>query len=479
MSADIHIISVFIPIEIIHSSSVAYLFGHCNVTNKSTMVNCTIALEDEDIYKNATEKLNMMNAIADSYSDNVSFLGVFYSSLKIKKIKTDFLENREGSLQFILRANESYNTFYFEHVCIKSLYTNISCKVILYSSHELMESKLISYSNVRSPNVITEGEDFISFLIKSCKSTMNNVENRLLEKKFSNVTCISVKNKQSVSVISSLVMLTILGAANICKFFSFLCRWWPEKFAKIVLMTDVGRQLHQRFLHGVAIVTDLRSKNPFSLKCSNLLYAILFDIICGWIITYMFLSSDMPMMLLDIVIKRTDNVVTGLHQLINWLMGFPGGLKLNIPLNSALGHFFLYHIYLWETYMVVVQPVFMFVLKISTVIGVLGLTFVLSVFSDIISLATIHIYCFYGYAARLYAYQMVTLSALWRLFRGKKWNPLRQRVDSYTYDVHQLYLGTLIFTVLLFLLPTVMVYYFVFTSEMSSSLLIILKELWC
>ncbi|KFM74484.1 Phosphatidylinositol N-acetylglucosaminyltransferase subunit Q, partial [Stegodyphus mimosarum] len=353
MSADVHIISVFMPVEIIYSSSAAYLFGHCNVSNKSTIVNCTIALEDEDIFKNAVEKLNIMNEIADSNSSNVFFLGVFYSSSKVKKIKTDFLQNRKGVLQFILRGDESYNTFYFELVYIKSLYTNISCQVILYSNHELMDSKLILNSSVRSHNVMTEGEDFISFLVESCKSTMDNMDNRLSEKKFSNVTYISLKNKQFVSVISGLVMLTILGAANICTFFSFLCRWWPEKCAKIILMTDVGYQLHQRFLHGVAIVTDLRSKNPFSLKCCNLLYAILFDIICGWIITYMFLSSDMPLMLLDMVIKRTDNVVASLHQLINWLMGFPGGLKLNIPLNSALGHFFLYHIYLWESCMLI------------------------------------------------------------------------------------------------------------------------------
>lgn len=29
------------------------------------------------------------------------------------------------------------------------------------------------------------------------------------------------------------------------------------------------------------------------------------------------------------------------------------------------------------------------------------------------------------------------LSSLWRLFRGKKWNVLRQRVDSCSYDLDQ------------------------------------------
>lgn len=57
---------------------------------------------------------------------------------------------------------------------------------------------------------------------------------------------------------------------------------------------------------------------------------------------------------------------------------------------------------------------------------------------------------------------MSGISALWRLFRGKKWNELRSRVDSYSYDNEQLFIGTILFTILLFLLPTVFMYYLVF-----------------
>lgn len=50
------------------------------------------------------------------------------------------------------------------------------------------------------------------------------------------------------------------------------------------------------------------------------------------------------------------------------------------------------------------------------------------------------------------------------LFPGKKWNFLRSRVDSVEYDVDRLFIGTLLFTILLFLFPTVLLYYIVFTS---------------
>jgi hypothetical protein len=50
------------------------------------------------------------------------------------------------------------------------------------------------------------------------------------------------------------------------------------------------------------------------------------------------------------------------------------------------------------------------------------------------------------------------------LTKGKKWNVLRQRTDSYAYDVDQLFLGTLLFTVSTFLLPTVVTYAALFAS---------------
>lgn len=67
----------------------------------------------------------------------------------------------------------------------------------------------------------------------------------------------------------------------------------------------------------------------------------------------------------------------------------------------------------------------------------LGLTVALSTLSDIIAVLTFHIYCFYVYGARLYCLKVCGLSSLWRLFRGKKWNVLRQRVDSCSYDLDQ------------------------------------------
>lgn len=54
------------------------------------------------------------------------------------------------------------------------------------------------------------------------------------------------------------------------------------------------------------------------------------------------------------------------------------------------------------------------------------------------------------------------VSNLYRQFRGQRYNPLRQRVDAYDFDLDQMLLATFLFTVAVFLFPTLMVYYVYF-----------------
>ncbi|CAG8743886.1 9609_t:CDS:10, partial [Cetraspora pellucida] len=88
--------------------------------------------------------------------------------------------------------------------------------------------------------------------------------------------------------------------------------------------------------------------------------------------------------------------IENLVSMIEWLMGWPAGLKLNSELDKFLGELFLWSIDLWK---------------------------------------------------------------------GKKWNTLRKRIDSCDYDLDQLLLGTILFTLLTFLFPTVAVYYATFATS--------------
>lgn len=230
---------------------------------------------------------------------------------------------------------------------------------------------------------------------------------------------------------------------------------------KLAGYTTIATQLSFRMKQLRFIYSGLK-KRQFSLYLGNAISSVLIDVAIGVLFIILLLWKSSPVHWLEKSMSYADGVVNELKLLIDSLIEMPAGLKLNRSLNSALGEFFLYHIYLWRTYMSIVKPVFTIIADSLIFFGIFGFTCLLSIVCDLISLATIHIYCFYGYASRIYRFQAFCLSSLWRLFRGKKWNQLKQRVDSYSYETEQLFIGSIWFTCTIFLLPTVLLYYLVF-----------------
>jgi phosphatidylinositol glycan class Q protein len=94
--------------------------------------------------------------------------------------------------------------------------------------------------------------------------------------------------------------------------------------------------------------------------------------------------------------------------------------------------------------------------------GMLGLTTILSLISDALSLVTLHLYGAYLACAFIFSHLLRTAGSLWNLFRGKRYNVLRNRVDNWDYELDQLLFGTILFTLLTFLFPTIWVYYALF-----------------
>ncbi|XP_065325474.1 phosphatidylinositol N-acetylglucosaminyltransferase subunit Q-like isoform X2 [Gordionus sp. m RMFG-2023] len=153
-------------------------------------------------------------------------------------------------------------------------------------------------------------------------------------------------------------------------------------------------------------------------------------------------------------------------------MGIPSGLKLVKPLTSSLGHFFVFHIRLWTDYVRLTGPLLSQILFLARYIPCFGFTYFIAFMADVTTLMALHIFCLYVYASKIYNTLIVALISLFRLFRGKKWNSLRKRVDHASYEIDQLFLGTLIFTILLFIFPSVFIFYAVFAGLRLAMLLI-------
>ncbi|XP_022761976.1 uncharacterized protein LOC111307907 isoform X2 [Durio zibethinus] len=149
---------------------------------------------------------------------------------------------------------------------------------------------------------------------------------------------------------------------------------------------------------------------------------------------------------------------------VDILLGDLIGFKLNIELAGVLGMISLNTIQIWSTLWIFVGSLFIYLIKVLATLAILfGLTISAALVIDMIAIATLHVSTLHWLISILYSQQLHTLAALWRLFRGRKWNPLRQRLDSFDYNVKQHVVGSLLFTPLLLLLPTTSVFYIFFT----------------
>lgn len=209
------------------------------------------------------------------------------------------------------------------------------------------------------------------------------------------------------------------------------------------------------------------NSHPEYIRFFNSLWLVANDIIIGIALGSYLLEN------VDFVVARMDAIMTtyaieGLQRMLSWLMDYPAGLKLNTELAKFLGDLFLWVIEYWSGCMDNLHPVLPYLVRLIGISSFAGASLPISMFSDFLSLLTLHIYSFYVASARIYNWQLTVILSLFHLFRGKKRNVLRNRIDSCDYDLDQLLLGTILFTLLFFLLPTVAVFYATFAGARMS-----------
>ncbi|KAA8585556.1 hypothetical protein FQN60_004250 [Etheostoma spectabile] len=219
---------------------------------------------------------------------------------------------------------------------------------------------------------------------------------------------------------------------------------YPLRFLSSKLSTCVQLSYRTEHMRLLSSPKPAAGHTQFMRK-ANIVVSLLVDVALGMLLIWWLYRDNHITMLANMLVPAADHVAKELDELLQWLMGAPAGLKMNRALDQVLGRFFLYHIHLWISYIHLMSPFIEGILWYGGLSACLGLTFALSLLSDMVALLTFHIYCFYVYGARLYCLKIYGLSSLWRLFRGKKWNVLRQRVDSCSYDLDQLRLVVVLF----------------------------------
>ncbi|KXS20886.1 Gpi1-domain-containing protein [Gonapodya prolifera JEL478] len=189
------------------------------------------------------------------------------------------------------------------------------------------------------------------------------------------------------------------------------------------------------------------------IEFHNQVWLVANDLIIGWALSSVLVNAS----------DELASMIAASHQAIRttliWLMGYPAGLKLNTPLTNFLGDIFLRLLSLWEGATVPLLKNLPFIIKLIAWTGLFGATLPVALLSDLVALSTAHIYCFYLISTTLEGLFVTGVRSLLYVFQGLKYNTLRNRVERHSYDLDQLLLGTIALTLLVFLFPTIWVYY--------------------
>ncbi|KAK7018510.1 N-acetylglucosaminyl-phosphatidylinositol gpi1 [Favolaschia claudopus] len=239
-----------------------------------------------------------------------------------------------------------------------------------------------------------------------------------------------------------------------------------KEFSSTIQQLDVRAKQADYLTHEVAPLRqhDLTAIFVYSARYTNFfntVWLILNDITIG-VAFGSFLCEN------HVVLARMMNhgikvfLIDWVQWVLHWLDSWPAGLKLNTELSHFYAHSFSDLVVVWGHVLEYGAPYLPGLLFGFGVCSSSGMTAAIALFSDLLALITLHIYVCYFVSRILYARLLRTGGSLWNLFRGKRFNVLRNRTDNWEYDTDQLLFGTILFTLLAFLFPTVLAYYALF-----------------
>lgn len=180
---------------------------------------------------------------------------------------------------------------------------------------------------------------------ESCTAYIDKSCFRFLKKKVHE----KVKNNQKFKMVSS----SHFFMSRFLKCFSTFILKLSCSIQMLRITKYLNVALHiDKYLKSILwVTTSIDENQKLNIKIVNLLLSLLVDTIVGifflyWLNTKVSLDSSDNLFLL-----ASECVVNSIKDLINWLKGDPGGLKLNWAFNNILATFFLFHIDIWWTFL--------------------------------------------------------------------------------------------------------------------------------
>ena len=212
--------------------------------------------------------------------------------------------------------------------------------------------------------------------------------------------------------------------------------------------------------------TDPSAKHKLELSLYTSISIVMLDMVFGAFTAFLLIYR--PHAIFEPIQKAylyLNNHV--LQSVVSWLMGSPAGLQMNRNLVIFLGTISLTVVSYWDAVILflITSEYIDVALRVAIVLAVLslaGVSVLLSALIDFSSIAFFHIFFVYAGVTRLWSLTVRVISTFTLLFRGKKYNILKLRVDGHEFDIEQLILGTVFLSLVVFMLPTVFVFYLSF-----------------
>ncbi|KAH9903313.1 N-acetylglucosaminyl transferase component-domain-containing protein [Cubamyces lactineus] len=240
-------------------------------------------------------------------------------------------------------------------------------------------------------------------------------------------------------------------------------------------------QLDVRLEQGVYVANEMpyvyhdKSRTVTSIskyiKFHNCMWLVLNDVIIG-VAFGSFLCENKNILASWLEYLMQYYLVHRMKLALLWLNNWPAGLKLNTELSQFYCHTLIGVVSAWGWLLERAAPYLPALIWAIGIAGCCGMTMIVSLLSDTLSLFTMHLYACYIISATIFRHQLSLAGSLWNLFRGKRYNVLRNRIDTWDYDLDQLLLGTILFTLLAFLYPTVLTYYALFATARLAVMMI-------
>ena len=329
------------------------------------------------------------------------FIG-YFSGTDVKNVHLD--KERSDWINLYLHPKEHTQEINYDY-CLKNITIN-NKQISLITCHVMV----IIYDQLS----LYKSEIFVSSTTKDHFYQLKNIlEEKMTQDDINRKTCFGLCKETMLTKFALVFLYPII----------FLCSV-TNMLLPILKYSTLGLHLNGWLENLKWMLNSIIERRKITIKTGNHILSIAIDVLFGVLMLRFLLVSinnaAPSLILLDNAeVKHFINVylimcicfitkfciifqkvVESLKGLVNWLMGSPAGLKLNHNFNGVLGKFFLYHIHLWWTFLVVLKPILDFAFEVLLLFGRLGITFQISIVADLLALVSFHSYCIYVYAAR-------------------------------------------------------------------------------